>query len=951
LHQSTEAALRFVRHSIGAAIVLAVASTSIPLPAHAQLASLNFKGFNYVSYYNGGYVNADSMPALVTTGANAVALAFEYGIDVDNSTVYADSGYTDSSSVIASTIAEANSHGLNVMVRPLIDFLDQSKIGTYSVGDWRSTYNPTNAATFFASYKSMIVSVAQLAQANGATSLSIGVELDQLTGPTYQSYWTDIITAVRAVFSGKLTYSSEWDDNQSPWQGLHGLPAGTGDLTTQVSFWSQLDYLGIDAYPPISGAASPTFSQLVAGWTQTPTVTSTHSTTGTQSLISYFASVATATGLPLIFTELGYESATDAASQPFGTSTDTYDPSLQSNLYAAFFEAWRQSGSNTLTGVYFWNWDPNAGEVGPGHGPNFSPQGEPAQAVVTANFGGSTPALQVSPASDIAATGAQGGPFTPSSLAFQFQATSGSVAYAVSGMPSWLTASSTSGTVTTTGTAVTLSTNANANTLSPGSYSATITFTDTTNSDIILALSAVLSVSQTTTTLSMSVTGDGTVTSSPWGISCGSTCSASFAAGTQVSLNATPAAGWSFTGWGGACSGAGICQVTMSTVESVTATFVQAYTLSVAVSGNATVTSTPSGINCGSTCGSSFNSGTAVTLNETPGSGGAFSGWSGACSGTESCIVTVNAAESVTASFLLAQGGLTRTFVSSSGVDGNPCTVMAPCATFAHAYTLTQPDGIIAALDPGKYGPLTITYPVTVNGNGFAAITGTAQGNGITINAGSGNVVLTGLEVDGAGAAFNGIVFNSGGSLTIDNCTVKDFIQGGSGGPGTSGNGVWIAPTAGAINFTIVNTIAVDNAYAGIFYGQPSGSAAASGVIDRVVATNNPGNGIDVAMLGGSGGSAAVTISNSVANNNGGAGIVASGSSYIVTLDHDEVSNNATGVAIGANTSVLLSRSVITKNTNYGVSNSGTAGSSTDNRIYRNGADLQGNPLTDVQPQ
>src|ERR1700722_13216150 len=201
-HQSTEAALRFVRHSIGAAIALAVASTSIPLPAHAQLASLNFKGFNYVSYYNGGYVNADSMPALVTTGANAVALAFEYGIDVDNSTVYADSGYTDSSSVIASTIAEANSHGLNVMVRPLIDFLDQSKIGTYSVGDWRSTYNPTNAATFFASYKSMIVSVAQLAQANGAASLSIGVELDQLTGPAYQSYWTDIITAVRAVFSG-----------------------------------------------------------------------------------------------------------------------------------------------------------------------------------------------------------------------------------------------------------------------------------------------------------------------------------------------------------------------------------------------------------------------------------------------------------------------------------------------------------------------------------------------------------------------------------------------------------------------------------------------------------------------------------------------------------------------------------------------------------------------------
>jgi hypothetical protein len=652
--KTTEATLRFVRHSIGAAITLAVAAISIPLPAQAQLASLNFKGFNYVSYYNGGYANADSMPALVTTGANAVALSFEYGIDVNTSTVYADPNYTEASSVIASTIAEANSRGLNVMVRPLIDFLDPSKIGSYSVGDWRSTYNPTNAATFFASYKSMIVSVAQLAQANGAASLSIGVELDQLTGPAYQSYWTGIITAVRAVFSGKLTYSSEWGDNQSPWQGSHGLPAGTGNLTTQVSFWSQLDYLGIDAYPPISDAASPTVSQLVAGWTQTPTVASTLATTGNQSLISYFASVATATGLPLIFTELGYESATDAASQPFATSTNAYDPSLQSNLYAAFFEAWRQSGNATLTGVYFWNWDPNAAEVGPGNGANFSPQGEPAQAVVTANFGGSTPALQVSPANDIAATGLQGGPFTPSSFAFQFQATTGSVTYTVSGTPSWLTASSTSGAVTMSATTVTLSTNANAATLSPGSYSATITFTDTTNSDIILALSAVLSVSQSTYTLSVSVTGSGTVTSSPSGINCGSTCSASFAAGTQVILDATPSAGSSFSGWSGACSGSGSCVVTMTAAENVSAPF------------------TASG-----------------------GGSGGGGGGGGGSNGQSSSVFFVSA---------------------KTGTDTGRCLQTAPCQTLNYALSQAAVGSTITIEDAGIFGPIYLTGAIAING-------------------------------------------------------------------------------------------------------------------------------------------------------------------------------------------------------------------------------------------
>ena len=84
-------------------------ATSGAEPALAQIVSLSFKGFNYVSYYNGGYANADSLPALAGTGANALAIAFEYGIDVKNSAVYADANYTDSQSVIAATIAEANS--------------------------------------------------------------------------------------------------------------------------------------------------------------------------------------------------------------------------------------------------------------------------------------------------------------------------------------------------------------------------------------------------------------------------------------------------------------------------------------------------------------------------------------------------------------------------------------------------------------------------------------------------------------------------------------------------------------------------------------------------------------------------------------------------------------------------------------------------------------------------
>src|ERR1700728_3231297 len=107
--------------------------------------------------------------------------------------------------------------------------------------------------------------------------------------------------------------------------------------------------------------------------------------------------------------------------------------------------------------------------------------------------------------------------------------------------------------------------------------------------------------------------------------------------------------------------------------------------------------------------------------------------------------------------------GLTRTFVSSTGVDTNPCTTAAPCATFAKAYTAVAPSGIVAALDPGKYGALTITGPVTIDGNGWAAITAASNSNGITINAQSNDkITLKGLAIDGVGTANNGILFNTG---------------------------------------------------------------------------------------------------------------------------------------------------------------------------------------------
>jgi len=148
-------------------------------------------------------------------------------------------------------------------------------------------------------------------------------------------------------------------------------------------------------------------------------------------------------------------------------------------------------------------------------------------------------------------------------------------------------------------------------------------------------------------------TGSGTVSSSPAGISCGLTCSKTFAYGATITLTATPATGSTFAHWSGPCTGTGVCKVTMSAARSVTASFALIKTLKVtkAGTGSGTVASTTPGISCGSTCSHAFVFGTSVTLTAKPSAGSKFTGWSGPCSGTGVCKVTMNAARSVTATF------------------------------------------------------------------------------------------------------------------------------------------------------------------------------------------------------------------------------------------------------------------------------------------------------------
>jgi photosystem II stability/assembly factor-like uncharacterized protein len=178
-------------------------------------------------------------------------------------------------------------------------------------------------------------------------------------------------------------------------------------------------------------------------------------------------------------------------------------------------------------------------------------------------------------------------------------------------------------------------------------------------------------------------TGTGKVTSTPSGITCPTSCSANFSSGTAVTLTAAAGTGSTFAGWSGACTGTGTCSVTMSAAKAVTATFNVtvtkfALTVSEAGTGTGTVSSSPTGISCPSTCSANFNSGTVVTLTAAAGTGSTFAGWSGACTGTGNCSVTMSAAKAATATFNKSGGPVVSLSPSSLGFGTVGIGVISP---------------------------------------------------------------------------------------------------------------------------------------------------------------------------------------------------------------------------------------------------------------------------------
>lgn len=225
----------------------------------------------------------------------------------------------------------------------MVEANEREETRSYPV--WRGEIKPSDE--WFESYSGFLNFFAELAEQNGVEMFCVGCEYKETTGETEQ--WESVIQGVRERYSGPITYAADWTNYQN------------------IEWWGSVDYVGIDAYFPLSLFDSdPTLEELKNVWNN-------HA----DDIEEWLETV----NKPVIFTEIGYRSGDGTSTAPANYWTEmAIDLQEQVDCYEAAFQTmW---GRSWFYGFYWWTWIHNPTKGGPNDSYHV-PQNKPVQDTIT----------------------------------------------------------------------------------------------------------------------------------------------------------------------------------------------------------------------------------------------------------------------------------------------------------------------------------------------------------------------------------------------------------------------------------------------------------------------------------------------------------------------------------------------------------------------------------------
>jgi len=205
---------------------------------------------------------------------------------------------------------------------------------------------------FFEYYYRWIRHYAFLAEIHEFDILSVGVEFTHAT-LTHGAEWKAIIAKLRGIYQGSLTYSANW-----------------GDEFEKISFWSELDYIGIDCYYPLSHDESADLPALQKGANDN---------------LNKIGKIAERENKQVLFTEIGFRSVKGPWIAPYDESNGRpANAEHQDRAYQAFLS--QLDNRPWMKGIYFWKWPIVREEIDPTSDRRFVPQGKPAETTIRKYF-------------------------------------------------------------------------------------------------------------------------------------------------------------------------------------------------------------------------------------------------------------------------------------------------------------------------------------------------------------------------------------------------------------------------------------------------------------------------------------------------------------------------------------------------------------------------------------